>query len=213
MLKKLLTLIILISQLSFSQTEKDNYELYCMILSERLDLGKQSENEKILLIDQFMDEFDGNYEVLDHKSDTITKLDLSMLYNMTYKDTTFIKRVSTEKDLRDVIVQLTSDKSEHPKIDAELLTTQSIEIETITDKTFNSFFRNSKRIDKGWKRIKKKYGTDKVVEFSQVNYNGQFASTYYGIHCGSLCGAGNIVIFERINGKWRILTEINLWMA
>ena len=212
-MKNLLIFILFISQLSFSQTEKDDYELYSMILTQRLDLGNKSEKEKILLIGQFMKEFDGNYEVLDHKSDTITQLDLNMLYSMTYKDTTFIKRVSKERDLRNVITQLTSDKSEHPKIQAKLLRTQSIDIETITDKKFSSFFGNNRRIDKGWKRIEKKYGTEKVVEFSQVNYNGQFASTYYGIHCGGLCGAGNIVIFEKINGKWKILTEINLWMA
>ena len=212
-MKNLLIFILFISQLSFSQTEKDDYELYSMILTQRLDLGNKSEKEKILLIGQFMKEFDGNYEVLDHKSDTITQLDLNMLYSMTYKDTTFIKRVSKERDLRNVITQLTSDQSEHPKIQAKLLRTQSIDIETITDKKFSSFFGNNRRIDKGWKRIEKKYGTEKVVEFSQVNYNGQFASTYYGIHCGGLCGAGNIVIFEKINGKWKILTEINLWMA
>ncbi|HLV40363.1 hypothetical protein [Xanthomarina sp.] len=212
-MKKLLIFIFLVSQLSFSQTEKDDYELYSMILTQQLKLGNKSKKEKILLLEQFMEEFDGNYEVLDHKSDSITKLDMDMLYIMTYKDSTFIKRISNEKDLRNVIVQLTSDKSEHPKIHANLLNTQSIEIETITDKKFSSFFGNSKRIDKGWKRIEKKYGTDKVVEFSQVNYNGQFASTYYGIRCGSLCGAGNIVVFEKINGKWEILTEINLWMA
>ncbi|WP_058106101.1 hypothetical protein [Maribacter dokdonensis] len=213
MLKKLLTLIILISQLSFSQTEKDDYELYSLILNKRLEFGNKTEKDKIVLIEQFMDEFDGDYEVLDHKSDTITKLDLNMLYSMTYKDTTFIKRVSKERDLRNVIIQLTSDKSEHPKIESELLQKQSIEIETITDKKFSSFFGNNRRIEKGWKRIQKKYGTDKIVEFSQVNYNGQFAATYYGIHCGGLCGSGNIVVFEKINGKWKILTEINLWMA
>jgi len=212
-MKKLLIFIFLVSQLSFSQTEKDDYELYSMILTQQLELGNKSEKDKILLLEQFMEEFDGNYEVLDHKSDTITKLDLNMLYIMTYKDSTFIKRISNEKDLRNVIVQLTSDKSEHPKIRANLLNTQSIEIETITDKKFSSFFGNSKRIDKGWKRIEKKYGTAKVVEFSQVNYNGQFASTYYGIRCGSLCGSGNIFVFEKINEKWEILTEINLWMA
>lgn len=212
-MKRIFILLLLISQLSFSQTEKDDYELYSLILSERLELGNESQKEKIVLIEQLMEKFDGDYEVLDHKSDTITNLDLNMLYSMTYKDTTFIKRVIKEKDLRNVIVQLTSDKSEHPQINVELLKKPLIQIETITSRKFYSFFGNNKRIAKGWERINKKYGTNKVVEFSQVNYNGQFASTYYGIHCGSLCGAGNIVVFEKVNGKWKILTEINLWMV
>ena len=209
MLKKLLTLIFFTCLLSFSQTEKDDYELYSLILNQRLELGK----EKMVLIEQLMEEFDESYEVLDHKSDSITKLDLNMLYSMTFKDTTFIKRISKEKDLRNVIIKLTSDKSKHPKISAKLLQKKSTEIETITYGKFVSFFKNKKRIEKGWKRIEKKYGTDKFVEFSQVRYKGKFASTYYGIHCGSLCGSGNIIVFEKVNGKWKILTEINLWMA
>lgn len=213
MFKKLLILTILISQLSFSQREKDDYELYSMILKQRLELGMNLEKEKIVLIEQFRDEYDRIYEIFEHKYDTITQSDLSMLHSMTYKDTTFLKRVTKEKDLRDVITQLTSNKSEHPEIKAELLRKPLIEIETITDRKFNSFFGRYKSSHRGWKRIEKKYGTNQIIEFSQVNYNGQFASTYYGIHCGSLCGSGNIVIFEKVNGEWKILTEINLWMS
>lgn len=178
-----------------------------------MELGNKSEKEKIVLIEQFMDEFDGNYEILDHKTDTITKSDLSMLYSMTYKDTTFLKRIIKEKDLRNVITQLTSDKSEHPKIKSELLEKPLIEIKSITDRKFSSYFGRYRSLRKAWKRIERKYGTNKVVEFSQVNYKGQFAATYYGIHCGSLCGSGSIVIFEMIKGKWKILTEINLWVS
>ena len=201
MLKKLITLIILISQLSFSQSEKDDYELYSLILTQRLELGNKAEKDKIVLIKNFKDEFDGNYEVLDHTNDTITESNLNMLYGMTYKDTTFLKRITKEKDLRTVIKQLTSDKSEHPIIKAELLRKPLIEIEPITDRKFNSFFGKLKSFRQGWKGIEKKYGTNKVIEFSQIKYNGKFASTYYGIHCGSLCGSGNIVVFEKVNGK------------
>jgi len=213
MLKKLITLILLISQLSFSQSEKEDYEMYSLILSERLELGKSAEKDKFLLIEQFMDEFDGTYHVFNHENDTITKSDLSLLYSMTYKDTTFLKRLTKEKDLRNVVVKLTSDTSEHPKINAELLRKPKIGIETITDKKYNGYFKKFRLINRGWNGIKRKYGTDKVLEFSQVNYCGQFASTYYAIHCGGLCGAGNIVIFEKVTGKWKIVTEINLWMA
>ncbi|WP_431167560.1 hypothetical protein [Tenacibaculum halocynthiae] len=212
MMKKLLTLILLISQLSFSQVEKDNYKLYTLILNQHLELGNKTKKEKIVLIEK-LENFDNNIEFLDHKSDTITQLDLDMLYSMTHKDSVFIKRVSKEGDLRNVIIELTSYRSDHPKIKSELLKKKSIEIQTITNKIFNSFFRSNRRIEKSWKRIKKKYGTQKVIGFSKVNYNGQFATIYYSINCGSLCGSGNIVVFEIINKKWQILTEINLWMS
>lgn len=213
MLKKLLTLIILISQLSFSQAEKDDYEMYSLILSERLEIGNGAEKEKFVLIEQFEDEFDRTYHVFNHENDTITNSDLSLLYSMTYKDTTFLKRVVKEKGLREVVVQLTSDKTANPKIKADLLRKPSIEIETITNKKYNSYFKKLRILNKGWNGIKRKYDTNKVVEFSKVNYHEQFASVYYAIHCGGLCGAGNIVIFEKVNGKWKIVTEINLWMA
>src|SRR5690606_31632572 len=101
MLKKLLTLIILISQLSFSQTEKDDYQLYSLILTERLELGIGGKKDNIVLIEQFMDKFDGTYHIFDHENDTITNSDLRLLYSMTYKDTTFLKRVVKEKELRE----------------------------------------------------------------------------------------------------------------
>jgi hypothetical protein len=164
-----------------------------------------------VLIEQFKDEFDEDYEIFDNTSDSITKLELNMLYIMTAKDTSFMKRVSKEKGLRDVIVQLTNDQTEHPKIKAELIHIQSLEITTITDEKFRSFFGKSSRIEKVWERIVKKYETDKVFKFSQVNYTGQFAATYYEIHCGSLCGSGNMVVFEKVNRKWNILTEICFW--
>lgn len=213
MLKKLLTLIILVSQLSFSQSEKDDYEMYSLILSERLELGKNAEKDKFVLIEQFTEEFDGTYHIFNHENDSITKSDLNMLYSMTYKDTIFLKRLTKENDLRNVVVKLTSSKSENPKIKADLLKRPLLEIETITYKKYSSYFSKWRLINRGWKRIERKYGTDKVVAFSQVKYQGKFASTYYSINCGGLCGAGNIVIFEKVDGKWKIVTEINLWMA
>ncbi|GGE02071.1 hypothetical protein [Planktosalinus lacus] len=212
-MKKIILLLLLLGQLSFSQVEKDDYQLYSLILTERLKLGNNTEKDKIVLIEQFKDKFDGTYHVFNHENDSITNSDLIFLYSMTYKDTTFLRRLTKEKDLRNVVVQLTSDKSEHPKINAELLQKPLIEIETITDKKYDKHFRKLRLINRGWKGIEREYGTNKVVRFSQVNYYKQFASTYYAINCGRLCGAGNIVIFERIDGKWKILTEINLWMA
>ncbi|MDC3388901.1 hypothetical protein OAX11_05270 [Flavobacteriaceae bacterium] len=180
---------------------------------KKLKLGNEDKKDKIVLIEQLSEEFDGNLEILDNKSDTLTDLDVNMLYTMTYKDTVFIKRISKEKELRKVIVDLSLDKSKHLRIKSELLEKPQIEIESISYKKYDSFFGNGIKIEKGWRRINKKYGTYKVVDFSQVRYNGRFASTYYGIRCGGLCGSGNIVVFERVNGKWKILTEINLWMS
>ncbi|PZX59477.1 hypothetical protein LY54_03406 [Salegentibacter mishustinae] len=168
----------MISQLSFSQTEKDDYELYSLILTEQLELGIGTEKDKIVFIEQFMDEFDGTYHIFDHENDSITKSDLSLLYSMTSKDTTFLKRVVKEKELREVVVQLTSDKTANPKIKVDLLRTSSIEIETIPNKKYNSYFKKLRLINRGWNGIERKYGTNKVVEFSKVNYHEQFASAY-----------------------------------
>lgn len=213
-MKKLLTIFILFffHYLCYSQSHIDDYQLYSLILSERLKLGNDKE-DKIVLLEQLSKEYDNEFEIFDNQSDSISDLEVNMLYSITYKDTIFIKKIIREKELKKVIISLATDKSEHPKIKAELLQNPKIKIEQITYKKFTSFFGRPNRIKKGWRRITNKYGTNKFVDFSKVIYNGQFASTYYGIHCGDLCGSGNIVVFEKVNGKWKILTEINLWMS
>ncbi len=210
MLKKLLTLILLISQLSFSQTEKDDYELYSLILTDILELGNTSKTDSILLIEKYNNRFEkSDYEIFDPKYDSVTKLDYS--YVSIYKDTVFLKRLLKEPVLKKIIVDLTSDFENHPKIMADLLTKDNLFVRPISSEKFSSFFGKKGWRKNSWKKINKKYGIREVVELSKIHFEKNLASAYYGVRCGGLCGNGGFVIFEKINGQWEILTTINMW--
>ena len=212
MMKKLLTLILLVTQLSFSQTEKDDYEIYSLVLTEYLEFGINNKTDSIVLIEQYNNEFKkSDYEIFDPKSDSINKTDVNFLYISTNRDTVFIKRVIKEPELKKVITDFAVDFDNQPKLNPEFLATDNLNIQSITSKKFYSFFGKKRWRKNSWKRIKRKYGVDNVVELSKIIYNEDFCSVYYGIHCGGLCGSGGIVVCEKIKGKWKILTVINLW--
>ena len=183
MLKKLLIILILTSNLSFSQTEKDNYSIYLKILTERLELGLESKVDSIVIIEKYYPKFPPEFDVVhDFTADSIPNWALNHLSLQTYGN-------------------------------AELLVNDNLSVQTITSNKYYSFFGRKFKRKNAWKRIKKKYGTRHVVEFSKIKYHEDFATIYYEHHCGGLCGSGNMVVFEKKNGVWTILSEINFWMS
>ena len=208
-MKKILFTLLFITQISFSQTEKDDYQLYKLILSEKLQLGISEETDSIILIEKFKNRSEQDYNQFELSSDSITSNDINFLLINTHKDTTFIKRLIKEPELKYVINDLTSDLQNNPKITTDKLESSKLKIKTITSDQYYSFLGKKNP----WKKIEKSYGTRKIIELSKAIYQNDLASIYYSIHCGNLCGAGNLVVFEKKNGIWQILTEINLWMS
>jgi hypothetical protein len=74
--------------------------------------------------------------------------------------------------------------------------------------------RNSKgKINKGWKSFYEKYpGAHGVFEFSKIIYSGNYACFYAARYSGDFSARGDIVIMQKENGLWRILTYFNVWM-
>ena len=196
--------------MSFSQTEKDDYKLYSIILTDILEFGNTSKTDSILLIEKYKNQFEkSDYEIFDPKYDSVTKLDYSLV-NIN-KDTIFLKRLLKEPILKKVIVDLTSDFENHPILKTDLLTKDNLFIRPISSEKYLSFFGKKGWRKNSWKKIRRKYGIGEVVELSKIHYEKNLASVYYGIHCGGLCGNGGFVIFEKIDGEWRVLTTINMW--
>ena len=215
MLKKLILLILLLPILSFSQTDKDNYEIYSKVISSQLKFGIETKTDSIILIEKYVPKFPPEFDVVaDFTADSVSNWAFNFLYTQTYRNDEFVKRIKNDKELRNAIRNFTTDFKNHPKLNAEMLATDKLNIQTISSERYYSFFgKKFKRIDKAWKRISKKYGTSHIIEFSKVNYYKNFATVFYEHHCGGLCGSGNMVVFEKQNGKWKILSEINFWMA
>ena len=215
MLKKLLLIILFISQLSFSQTEKDNYEIYSKVISERLEFGTSDKVDSIVLIEKYIPKFPPEFDVVtDFTADSIPDWAINYLHIQTYKNDVFIKRITNDSELKKAVKDFTIDFENHPEVNAELLAKPNLKIQSISSKKYYSFFgKKFKNIDKSWKRIKQQYGTRHVIEFSKIKYYKNFATIYYEHHCGGLCGSGNIVVLEKKNENWVILSEINFWVS
>ena len=207
------TIVFFFSFFSFSQTKSDNYEIYSSVLNG--------------IIEEWFDE-SLNSVVIIEKYDDRNKLDLSLVTELTkdsiepftldwlfkYGDTVIQNRFKNDKKLKKAIAGLTQNFEVHPRIEPNLLRLKEIAVQTMTLDKFYSFLHKGKRYRKNaWKRIKKKYGTDLVFQLSRVNYLDKYATFYYSYHCGGLCGSGNFVVMEKINGEWKILKSFQLWVS
>ena len=214
-MKKLLLITLFLTNLSFSQTDKDSYEIYSKVISEQLKFGIKNKTDSIILIEKYVPKFPPNFElVTDFTCDSIPTWAINNLAIKTNQNGEFIQKIINDNQLKKAIKEFTTDFQNHPKINSEFLKTDKLNIQSITfDKYYSYFEKKSKNIEKSWKRIEKKYGTRYVIEFSKIKYYKNFAVLYYEYQCGGLCGTGNMVIFEKRNEKWEVLTEITFWSS
>jgi hypothetical protein len=81
-------------------------------------------------------------------------------------------------------------------------------------KDYAAFFR-IKDIE-GWEDFYKKYpNSSGYVSLSRIGFNTTFtkAILFRSESCGSLCGSGDYILFEKTNGKWKDVDRFNCWMS
>ncbi|KAA3639908.1 MAG: hypothetical protein DWQ02_02835 [Bacteroidetes bacterium] len=210
----LLFFLLFIQVDSFSQTEKDNYDIYRMVIKEHFGFVENEGVNSLILIEKHEPGNRVDLDIIDElQNDTISSW-YSQLNVQTYQNNEFIQRVIEDKNVKFALKSFKDNFFGHPKVDAIKLATNQLHVQTITSRQYERFFgRKFRKIDKGWEKIYRKFGTYEIIEFSVINYYQEFATIYYEVHCGGLCGAGSIVILERVNGAWKKLAEINLWMS
>jgi len=70
--------------------------------------------------------------------------------------------------------------------------------------------------DHFWASFYKKYpNSSGLLFFSDVGFNDRHdqAFVYAGKTCGGLCGIGEYVLLRKVNGKWEIRQEHELWIS
>ena len=71
-------------------------------------------------------------------------------------------------------------------------------------------------VDDFWARFDAKYpNSSGLIFFSNVGFNERHdqAFVYVARNCGGLCGSGGYVLLKKINGKWEIVNEQNMWLS
>ena len=211
-MQKIIIIILLFSyNFGFSQSEQDDYEIYSLVLNDRLENWFENHFQKVVLINKYENRFDDLELVEEYAADSLADYQRNMLYIYSSTRELTLELVKN-KNLRKLLADLEMDIKSPTKIKTELLSIGKVELDTLSMEKYVSYFgKNFKRIDKGWKKIEKKFGTRLVMELSKIKYMDNYATLYYGHHCGGLCGAGRLIIMEKKDGKWTILGDLKLW--
>ena len=72
------------------------------------------------------------------------------------------------------------------------------------------------RIENFWAKFYNKYpDSTGLLSFSKVGFNDRQdqAFVYMARSCGGLCGGGEYVLLNKVNGKWVISNEQELWVS
>lgn len=208
---RLTILLVLLTNLSFGQTDLD-YHLYSQVLNDYIKEGVKyhtKTTEVVIIIKYTPEEIEVSAyrkEFLENDEETINRA----LHYDTMK-----MRLFNDDRVKSALTQLEEKFFDTPSLDNtkfNLIPTVS----TITNRKFKGYFKTvfGRRIDKGWEKFYKKHpGAHGVFEFSKIVYADNYACFYVGRHSNGLSGSGDIVIARRVNGEWRIVTSVNIWMS
>jgi hypothetical protein len=81
----------------------------------------------------------------------------------------------------------------------------------INGDTINQIFKNG---EKGWTYFYKKIGRD-FTSFSAPIFlrNNKYCIFYSAIHCGWLCGGGQLILYKREGAEWKIVKSYCNWIS
>lgn len=116
----------------------------------------------------------------------------------------YLSEILSEKDTFFIKQQL----KESTTFKTDSLVFYGIEILKISDIQTNKSSRDSL-----WKSMRNK-NINGFYSYSQpiFNTNQTLAFIRYGYFCGLNCGNGQELLLEKINGKWKIKTELLFWI-
>ncbi|WP_458626412.1 hypothetical protein [Winogradskyella sp. PC D3.3] len=141
-------------------------------------------------------------------------------FNKTLKwmvgDSIKIKRYKTNQDILDVLPDLDSTFINHTEINTDSLNLKTIEPQSLSNELFNDLLDNStSSYDRRWRKINRKFKHSIALGLSKIKYVGNYASLYYWVDCGKfgLCKSEHVIVFEKIDGEWKILNDIYLWIS
>lgn len=81
---------------------------------------------------------------------------------------------------------------------------------------YNQIFDNDNSIDFKWFVFYQKYRNSiGILSFSNIAYNAtKTQATLEMTHgCGSLCGEGRVIVLQKVNNEWTVITSKTTWMS
>lgn len=180
----------------------NEYEIYSTIINSK-EINWTNKNTILVIRNVKLD--DDSREFLEELNS-----DPNLVLSLSYFDNESVNKYLHDQNYQDALLGLL--KTSTQKIKIKSFVDPTFNLKSISKRKFNSFFKRD--IDKGWDQINKKYQSNRVIEFSEVSFSGNYAAVYYGYHCGGLCGSGQLLVLERTKSlNWVVISTINLWMS
>jgi hypothetical protein len=79
-----------------------------------------------------------------------------------------------------------------------------------------SFFQTDEDLEAQWKKLREKYeDASSILRFSGIGFSSNFDQAVFvvSMSCGSLCGAGTLVLMQRKEEGWQVVKESGLWVS
>ena len=208
---RLTILLILLTNLSFGQTDLD-YQLYSHVLNDFINEGIKYDEKttQVVIITKYIpDENEVSFYGKDFLDDDEQTINMVLHYD------TMKIRLFKDNHVKNALRQLEEEFFETPSMDKSKIKLTPT-VSTITNGQFESYFKTifGRRNDKGWKNFYKKHpGSHGVFEFSKIVYKDNYACFYVGRHSNGLSGSGDLVIVRRLKDEWSIVAYVNIWMS
>lgn len=139
------------------------------------------------------------FVVVDHKIDTLYSSDVhNIIETITSNKNNLDYKMNGDTSFNETLRELCTNKLSFDTIDVTKLKTQ-FNYEIYSDRVFPN----------------DKYRQIGTVRFSKVAFsnNKNRAAVYTSFMCGRLCGAGQILFFEKVNGNWKYIRTWEMWVS
>lgn len=139
------------------------------------------------------------FVVVNHKIDTLSNSDIASIQETLSSNKNNLEyKMSGDTSFNEAIRELCNNKLTFDTIDATKLRTQ-FKYKIYTDREFP-------------KDKVRQIGT---VSFSKVAYSSdrKKSAVYTSFICGGLCGSGQIIFFEKLNGVWKYIKSWDMWVS
>jgi hypothetical protein len=139
------------------------------------------------------------FVIVNHKIDTLSNSDITSIQETLSANKNNLEyKISGDTSFNEAIKELCNNKLTFDTIDATKLRTQ-FKYKIYTDREFP-------------KDKVRQIGT---VRFSKVAYSSDRKKSvvYTSLICGGLCGSGQILFFEKLNGVWKYIKSWDMWVS
>jgi len=195
-------LMIITSNFDVYGQSYNEYEIYSTIINNK-EINWTNKNTILVIRNVKLD--DDSREFLEELTS-----DPNLVLSLSYFDNESVNKYLHDQNYQDAILGLL--KTSTQKIKIKSFVDPTFNLKSISKRKFNSFFKRD--IDKGWDQINKQYQSNRVIEFSEVSFSGNYAAVYYAYHCGGLCGSGQLLVLEKKeSANWVVISTVNLWMS